>query len=74
MLIELIQKERPGLLHRLSILTVGSGKGFVESGGILQLDFVDDHLAFKINIGAARKSQIEVSSNLLKLATDIIGD
>jgi len=70
--LEFLIEENPDLLYHAHVLTVGAGKGFVAAGGILQLDFIDEHLAFEVNIGTARLTEVEISSNLLKLATDVI--
>ena len=67
-----LTKANPGLLNQQHILTVGDENGFTEANGILFLAFVEDHLAFNVNLRAARRAGIEVSSSLLKLATIVI--
>ena len=62
----------PGLIDENHILTVGEKAGFAKDGGILLLTFEDDHLAFVVNIDASRKAGIEISANLLRLATMVI--
>jgi hypothetical protein len=55
-------------------LTVGQVDGFARMGGILHLTFVEDHLAFLVNLSAARRAQIEISASLLNLAVEVIED
>lgn len=57
--------------HR--ILTVSDIDGFAEKGGIIELFTTDDNkIRFRINIRAAEKSGLKISSELLKLAV-IVG-
>jgi len=56
------------------VLTIGEKEGFAAGGGIVLFTFVNDHLAFKINVGAARKANLEISANLFRLAADLIDD
>ncbi len=57
-----------------SILTISTALGFAERGGIIQLDFLQQHTRIKINHGAAVKSNIRIGAPLLSLATVIRGD
>jgi hypothetical protein len=57
-----------------SILTISTAMGFAERGGIIQLDFLQQHPRIKINHGAAVKSNIRIGAPLLSLATVIRGD
>jgi len=50
------------------ILTVGDTEGFAEQGVIINLYIENDKVRFKINIGAARRANVKLSSKLLKLA------
>lgn len=55
------------------ILTVSDIDGFAEKGGIIELfDTDDNRIRFKINIKAAERSGLKISSELLKLAV-IVG-
>lgn len=56
-----------------SILTISHASGFAERGGIIQLDFVQQHMRIKINHDAAIKSNIRIDAPLLSLATVIRG-
>jgi len=57
-----------------SILTISHANGFAEHGGIIQLDFVQQHMRIKINLDAAAKSHIRIGDPLLSLATLIKGE
>ena len=60
--------------HRIAeqhILTIGESAKFVRSGGIIALTLRDDRVALEINLQAAEDAQIEVSSNLLEIASRV---
>ncbi len=57
-----------------SILTISTAMGFAERGGIIQLDFLQQHPRIKINHASAVKSNIRIGAALLSLATVIRGD
>lgn len=52
-----------------NILTVGETEGFCEAGGIINFTRVNDKIHFEINIEAAQKAGLTISSKLLRLAT-----
>lgn len=59
------------LLARLSgkhVLTVADARGFCLSGGMVQLNVDHNQVQFEINLDAAQRSQLGVSSKLLTLA------
>jgi hypothetical protein len=66
----------PTILEFLSatpgILTVGDAEGFVEGGGVLRLVERPDRIAFEINRDAARRAQLEISAQLLRLAQRLV--
>ena len=63
---------RRARLERGGVMTIGDGKEFLEEGGVLALELVGDHLAFQINVGAARRTGLEMSANLLGLALAVV--
>lgn len=70
---------RPGraLMARaaaLPILTVGDSASFMDDGGIIQLRTVDRRVRFEINLAAAGRAGLTVSSQLLRLATSVRGE
>jgi hypothetical protein len=50
------------------ILTVSDEKNFAAAGGILEFYTSDNKIKFKINLEAARKAGLMISSKLLRLA------
>ncbi|MFT4691595.1 MAG: hypothetical protein ACI9OD_003820 [Limisphaerales bacterium] len=50
------------------ILTVGDGDEFFDAGGIISILVTDQHLAYRINLPAAKAAKLELHANLLKLA------
>jgi hypothetical protein len=57
--------------HGRSILTIGDGGDFTREGGVIRLHMESNRLRFTINVENAKRSGLQVSSNLLKLATRI---
>ncbi|MFV1972985.1 MAG: YfiR family protein [Thiohalobacterales bacterium] len=51
------------------VLTVSDSPAFAEQGGIIRLKLVDMKVRFDINIDAARRAGLNISSKLLSLAT-----
>jgi len=52
----------------LAVLTVSDGKGFAQSGGIIELYVEGGRMRFAINVDAAERSGLHLSSRLLGLA------
>ena len=52
--------------HR--ILTVADQEGFCQAGGMINLVFVKNRVGFEVNLPAAARSGLRVSSQLLRLA------
>lgn len=69
-----LRQKYPTRFAKGHTLTVGQVDGFARMGGILHLTFVEDHLAFLVNLSAARRAQIEISASLLNLAIEVIED
>lgn len=57
-----------------SILTVGEMDGFLDSGGVIHWFVEEKKIRFDINATAARQANIEIRSNLLRLAKRVIGE
>jgi hypothetical protein len=55
-------------LEGSSILTVGEMDRFAERGGMIALKLEDKKVRFDINLDAARRARLKLSSHLLKLA------
>ena len=53
------------------ILTIGDSPTFTAGGGVIRLYVDNNRLRFIINVHHAKRARLQVSSNLLKLATRI---
>jgi len=51
-----------------SVLVVGEGEGFAERGGTVQFFLENNKLRFAVNVDAAQRARLQVSSKLLALA------
>jgi hypothetical protein len=56
-----------------AILTVSDVESFSKYGGMVEFLLMDETLKFKINLGAAEKSGLRISSELLRVAYEIKG-
>lgn len=68
------RKNFPNLVKAASglpVLTISELPRFANAGGIFELYRENGHIRFIINLGAARKAGLEISPNLLNLATVI---
>ncbi len=57
-----------GQIHDKHILSVADMDGFVQRGGIINLTTQNNKIYFEINIDAAKRAGLDISSNLLKLS------
>ena len=55
-----------------SVLTVGEMDGFTRRGGIIGFVVYNNKIGFEVNLGAAKRANLKISSKLLKLAKAII--
>jgi uncharacterized protein DUF4154 len=60
--------------EHMDALTVSDIDGFTEAGGMIGLVTVDKKIRFKVNLKAAQKAGLKISSQLLKLAVEVNGD
>jgi hypothetical protein len=60
-------------LAALPILTVGESNGFLQHGGMIGLIVEDERVKFEVNLEAAAKAGLKVSSRLLFLAKNVSG-
>jgi hypothetical protein len=56
-----------------SVLTVGESEHFVGGGGIIGFLLEENKIHFEINLEAANKAKLKISSKLLVLAKTVIG-
>jgi hypothetical protein len=56
-----------------SVLTVGESEHFVQGGGMIGFLLEENKIRFEINLEAAKKAKLKISSRLLALAKTVIG-
>ena len=61
------------LLGEKAVLTVGDAPSFCQSGGIIGFQVADQKIRFAINVEAAERAQLKLSSKLLSLAAEVVG-
>lgn len=70
------RKQVPATLNALKespILTVGESEQFLQEGGIIGFCVEENKIRFNINLEAAKKANLKISSRLLTLAKTVIG-
>ena len=55
------------------VLTIGEMAGFTEAGGIINLVKTEKRIRFEVNLKAAQRAGLKISSRILKLATIVGG-
>ena len=55
-------------LKESGVLTVGETPGFTADGGVINFKLEDGRVRFEINVAAAERQQVHISSKLLSLA------
>ncbi|MCM2276834.1 MAG: YfiR family protein [Oligoflexia bacterium] len=53
------------------VLTIGESHEFNREGGVIQLRHAGVHIRFSVNLNAAEKARLRISSKLLKLAEEV---
>ena len=61
-------KDGAGLAEFVPILTLGETNGFCETGGVVQFVMRQRKVRFRINVTAAERAGLKISSRLLDLA------
>ena len=56
-----------------SVLTVGESEHFAQEGGMIGFVLTENKIRFEINLEAAQKAKLKISSRLLALAKNVIG-
>jgi hypothetical protein len=64
-------KEILSLLEGSPVLTVSDMSSFVSNGGMIQFVLQDNKVRFEVNLTAAEKAGLTLSSQLLKVATEV---
>src|ERR1700737_1935694 len=55
-------------MKSLPILTIGDASGFAKRGGIINFTLEDNKVRFEVNVEAAKRADLTISSRLLTLA------
>ncbi len=53
-------------------LTVGESSGFLEAGGMVELEYSMDSLVFSVNLDAVRNAHLRIDSRLLSMAKRVL--
>lgn len=61
-------------LNNAPILTVGESDEFIQQGGMIGFCLLENKIRFDINLKAAQRANIKISSRLLLLAKTVVGD
>jgi hypothetical protein len=61
-------------LQGVSVLTVADLDGFLDEGGMIQFLSENDRVRFAINVNAAGRAKVKISSKLLSLARAVVGN
>jgi hypothetical protein len=59
-------------LQNAPILTISEADGFIDVGGMIGLVHLDNRLQFEVNLGVVQQAQLKASSQLLRLARNVI--
>jgi hypothetical protein len=62
------------VLRGSSVLVVADMDHFIDSGGMIQFIATDSHIRLAINLGAASRARLKISSKLLSLAFSVTSD
>jgi hypothetical protein len=60
-------------LSKLHVLTVSDNPHFLDRGGMIQFVFEGDRVRFAVNLTAAQEAGLTLSSELLTVATKVVG-
>lgn len=61
-------------LNNAPILTVGESDDFIQQGGMIGFCLLENKIRFDINLKAAQRANLKISSRLLLLAKTVVGD
>ena len=55
------------------VLTVSDAARFAQQGGIIEFLLQDNRVRFDVNLSSAQRSQLRISSQLLRVANNVLG-
>jgi hypothetical protein len=59
-------------LRGVSVLTVAESRDFLDQGGMIRFVVEENRVRFDINLDAAEKNRLKISSKLLRLAREVV--
>lgn len=59
-------------LQNVPVLTISEADGFIDVGGMIGLVHFENRLQFEVNLGVVQQAQLKASSQLLRLAHNVI--
>jgi len=68
------ESDQPKLLRSLEpeVLTVGEGDAFLRTGGVLAFVMEGHRVRFSVNLAAANRSALKLSSKLMNVARSVL--
>lgn len=71
---DLHMREDLAVLHHAPVVTVSNDVDFLQQGGIIQFAMISGAVRFSVNLDAARRAGVTLSSQLLKVALTVKGN
>lgn len=59
-------------LKKTSVLTLSDSNYFCDIGGMINFMVVEDRVAFRVNLKALKKANLDISAKILRLASSIL--
>jgi hypothetical protein len=66
-------REDLAILTGSDALTVGDASDFLDRGGMIQFSLIQNHVRFAVNLNAVNRAHLVLSSELLRVASSVIG-
>ena len=67
-------REDLAVLHHAPVVTVSNDVDFLQQGGMIQFAMIGGAVRFSVNLDAARRAGVTLSSQLLKVALSVKGN
>ena len=66
-------REDLAILASTNVLTVSDAADFLDRGGMIQFLLIQNHVRFAVNLNAVNRAHLVLSSELLRVASSVIG-
>ncbi len=66
-------REDLAILASSDVLTVSDASDFLDRGGMIQFLLIQNHVRFAVNLNAVNRAHLVLSSELLRVASSVIG-